>query len=38
MQYVQYDICADNTPIIVASSVVGAVAFLAFIFVFQFVR
>jgi len=29
---------ADNTPVIVASSVVGAFAFIVLIFVFQFVR
>ena len=32
------DVYADNTTIIAVSSVIGAIAFIAFIFVFQFIR
>jgi len=32
------DVYVDNTAIIVASSVIGAVAFIVLVFVFQFVR
>jgi len=32
------DVCADNTTAIVVSSVIGAIALIALIFLFQFIR